>query len=236
MSDVTIVIPNYNGIAFLKTCLDSVLAQTGVQMDVIIIDNGSVDGSQEFISSNYPQCELVCLDQNYGFCRAVNEGINRAKSPYVILLNNDTEVRPLFAASLVASMKEDKNRFSCSARMLMYTKRNLLDDAGDFYCALGWGIARGKGRPKQEYETADQIFSACGGAAIYQTELVRLIGGFDEAHFAYLEDMDLCWRARIHGWKSWYEPDAEVFHVGSATSGSRYNRFKVLIQQEITCI
>ena len=72
MSDVTIVIPNYNGIAFLKTCLDSVLAQTGVQMDVIIIDNGSVDGSQEFISSNYPQCELVCLDQNYGFCRAVN--------------------------------------------------------------------------------------------------------------------------------------------------------------------
>lgn len=96
MSDVTIVIPNYNGIAFLKTCLDSVLAQTGVQMDVIIIDNGSVDGSQEFISSNYPQCELVCLDQNYGFCRAVNEGINRAKSPYVILLNNDTEVRPLF--------------------------------------------------------------------------------------------------------------------------------------------
>ena len=205
MSDVTIVIPNYNGIAFLKTCLDSVLAQTGVQMDVIIIDNGSVDGSQEFISSNYPQCELVCLDQNYGFCRAVNEGINRAISPYVILLNNDTEVRPL-----------------------MYTKRDLLDDAGDFYCAFGWGIARGKGRPKQEYETADQIFSACGGAAIYQTEMVRLIGGFDEAHFAYLEDMDLCWRARIHGWKSWYEPDAEVFHVGSATSGSRYNRFKVL--------
>ena len=138
MSDVTIVIPNYNGIAFLKTCLDSVLAQTGVQMDVIIIDNGSVDGSQEFISSNYPQCELVCLDQNYGFCRAVNEGINRAKSPYVILLNNDTEVRPLFAASLVASMKEDKSRFSCSARMLMYTKRDLLDDAGDFYCAFGW--------------------------------------------------------------------------------------------------
>ena len=150
MSDVTIVIPNYNGIAFLKTCLDSVLAQTGVQMDVIIIDNGSVDGSQKFISSNYPQCELVCLDQNYGFCRAVNEGINRAKSPYVILLNNDTEVRPLFAASLVASMKEDKSRFSCSARMLMYTKRDLLDDAGDFYCAFGWGIARGKGRPRPD--------------------------------------------------------------------------------------
>ena len=74
--------------------------------------------------------------------------------------------------------------------MLMYTKRDFLDDAGDFYCAFGWGIARGKGRPKQEYETADQIFSACGGAAIYQTEMVRLIGGFDEAHFAYLEDMD----------------------------------------------
>ena len=227
MSDVTIVIPNYNGIAFLKTCLDSVLAQTGVQMDVIIIDNGSVDGSQEFISSNYPQCELVCLDQNYGFCRAVNEGINRAKSPYVILLNNDTEVRPLFAASLVASMKEDKSQFSCSARMLMYTKRDLLDDAGDFYCAFGWGIARGKGRPKQEYGTADQIFSACGGAAIYQTEMVRLIGGFDEAHFAYLEDIDVGYRARIAGYDNIYCPAALVWHVGSGTSGSKYNSFKV---------
>lgn len=81
MSDVTIVIPNYNGIAFLKTCLDSVLAQTGVQMDVIIIDNGSVDGSQKFISSNYPQCELVCLDQNYGFCRAVQRRYQQGKKP-----------------------------------------------------------------------------------------------------------------------------------------------------------
>lgn len=228
MSDVSIVIPNYNGITFLEACLRSVMEQKGVSMEIIVVDNGSSDGSQEFLREHFPECRLICLDQNYGFCRAVNEGIERAKSPYVILLNNDTEVLPDFAAKLLEAIREDERRFSCAARMLQYQDRELLDNAGDFYCAFGWGIARGKGKPASEYAVGQRIFSSCAGAAVYRRDLVKKLGGFDEAHFAYLEDMDICYRANIHGYYQWYVPKAEVYHVGSATSGSRYNHFKVV--------
>jgi hypothetical protein len=228
MSDVTIVIPNYNGISFLDACLRSVSELIEVSAEIIVVDNGSTDGSREFVKTHFPQCQLVCLDRNYGFCRAVNEGIRRANSPYVILLNNDTEVKPDFAAKLLEGIRKDKKRFSCAARMLKYQDHNLLDDAGDFYCALGWSLARGKDKPASRYEKEERIFSSCAGAAIYQKALVEKLGGFDEAHFAYLEDMDLSWRAKIHGYENWYIPKAEMFHMGSATSGSRYNSFKVV--------
>lgn len=228
MSEVTIVIPNYNGISFLDACLRSVSEQTEIDPEVIVVDNGSTDGSQEYIEEHFPNCRLVRLDKNYGFCRAVNEGIDRATSPYVILLNNDTEVLPDFAVRLWKAIRADKKRFSCAACMLQYQDRDVLDNAGDFYCALGWGIARGKGRPASFFETEEKIFSSCAGAAIYRKALVKKLGGFDEAHFAYLEDMDISWRAKIHGYENWYVPEAKVFHMGSATSGSRYNPFKVI--------
>lgn len=228
MSDVTIVIPNYNGVAYLDACLRSVWKQSGVSIEVIVVDNGSTDGSRELIREQFPKCQLVCLKQNYGFSRAVNEGIKRAKSPYVILLNNDTEVRSDFAKYLLDAIRKDDRRFSCAAKMLQYEKRELLDNAGDFYCAMGWGIARGKGKPSECYSKAEKIFSSCAGAAIYQKRVVEALGGFDEAHFVYLEDIDLSYRAKIYGYYHWYEPKAEVYHMGSATSGSRYNRFKVV--------
>lgn len=228
MSDVTIVIPNYNGVDFLDGCLRSAAAQEGVSCDIIVVDNGSTDRSREFVRSSYPQCRLICLKQNYGFCRAANEGMKAAKSPYVILLNNDTEVKPDFARRLLDAVRADRRRFSCAAKMIDYRDRERLDNAGDFYCALGWGIARGKGKPVSAYQSAGKIFSSCAGAAIYRREEFLKLGGFDEAHFAYLEDMDLSYRAKIYGYYHWYEPRAEVFHVGSATSGSRYNHFKVV--------
>ena len=228
MWDVTVVIPNFNGISYLDACLRTVSGQTGISPEIIVVDNGSSDGSQDFIRNHYPGVRLICLEQNYGFCRAVNEGIAAAKSPYVILLNNDTEVKPDFALHLLKAIQADRRRFSCAARMLQYQNRELLDNAGDFYCALGWAYARGKGKPSSRYTAGQRIFSSCAGAAIYRKEDLERLGGFDDAHFAYLEDMDLSYRARIHGFYHWYVPEAEVYHVGSATSGSRHNRFKVL--------
>ena len=232
MSDVSIVIPNYNGISCLGACLRSVSEQTGVSAEVIVVDNGSTDGSREYIREHFQECVLICLDRNYGFCRAVNEGIRRADSPYVILLNNDTEVQPDFARQLLYAIREDADRFSCAAQMLQYGERTLLDNAGDFYCALGWGIADGRGKPAGRYPVGREIFSSCAGAAIYRKELLEELGGFDEAHFAYLEDMDLSWRAKIHGYYHWYVPQAKVFHIGSATSGSRHNAFKVSVSRQ----
>ena len=228
MPDVTIVIPNYNGIAYLGACLRSVEKQEGVSAEVLIVDNGSTDGSQEYIRTEFPACRLICLEKNYGFCRAVNEGFRYAGSEYVILLNNDTEIEPDFALQLLASIQKDRKRFSCQACMIQYHDHSKMDDAGDFYCVLGWGMARGKGRPVENYRSGQKIFSSCAGAAIYRKSLTERLGGFDEAHFAYLEDMDLSYRAKLAGYYHWYEPEAKVYHVGSGTSGSRYNHFKVV--------
>ncbi|MCC8164280.1 MAG: glycosyltransferase family 2 protein, partial [Lachnospiraceae bacterium] len=227
MPDVTIVIPNYNGMAVLDTCLHSALNQKGVNAQVIVVDNGSTDGSQDYISRKFPECELVSLDQNYGFSRAVNEGVRRAKSKYVILLNNDTEAEPDFAARLFAAIRRHKRCFSCQACMLQYQDRALLDSAGDLYCALGWAFSRGKGKPADAWPKGGKIFSSCAGAAIYRRSVIEKLGGFDEAHFVYLEDVDICWRARLMGYENRYEPRAKVYHMGSASSGSRHNSFKV---------
>ena len=224
--EVSVVIPNFNGIAFLDSVLASLEGQTLSDFEVILVDNGSTDGSCSFVTANYPWVHLIELSENFGFCGAVNAGIRAAKAPYVLLLNNDTEVKEDFVEEMLAAIRRHKNAFSCGARMVQYHDRDRLDDVGNYYCALGWSFARGRGKDIHAYETEDKIFSACAGAAIYRKKIIEKIGYFDEEHFAYLEDTDIGYRARIYGYENWYAPKAIVYHVGSGTSGSRYNQFK----------
>lgn len=224
--EVSVVIPNFNGIAFLDSVLGSLEGQTLKSFEVILVDNGSSDGSCSFVTANYPWVHIIELPENFGFCRAVNEGIKAAKTPYVLLLNNDTEVREDFVEQMLLAIKRHKKAFSCAARMVQYHDRDKIDDAGNYYCALGWSYARGKGRDMALYQKEEKIFSSCGGAAIYRKNVIEQIGYFDEEHFAYLEDTDIGYRARIYGYENWYAPEAIVYHVGSGTSGSRYNQFK----------
>lgn len=227
MQKVTVVIPNFNGIAYIRGCLNSLRAQDFKDFSVIVVDNGSSDGSMEAVRDEYPEVRLVAFPENTGFCRAVNEGILRSDTPYVLLLNNDTEAEPGFVGALCEAMETRGRAFSCTAKMLKYSDRTKLDDAGNFYNALGWAYARGKGKPEERYDKSCRIFSSCGGAAIYRRSVLEEIGLFDEEHFAYLEDMDIGYRARIAGYENWYIPAARVYHVGSATTGSRYNQFKI---------
>ncbi len=226
MEEVSVVIPNYNGIAYLDGVLSSLERQTMKNYEVILVDNGSSDGSSAFVMANYPWVHLIELPDNFGFCKAVNEGIKASRAPYVLLLNNDTEAAPDFLEEMTAAIRRHKKAFSCAAKMVQFHDRDKLDDAGNYYCALGWSYARGKGKDIHTYETEEQIFSACGGAAIYRRKILDKIGLFDEEHFAYLEDTDIGYRARIYGYENWYAPRAMVYHVGSGTTGSRYNHFK----------
>ncbi|MGN1147704.1 MAG: glycosyltransferase family 2 protein [Lachnospiraceae bacterium] len=222
---VTVVIPNYNGMKYLKDCMEALDAQT-YPAHILIVDNASTDGSVQWIKENYPLAELICLPENTGFCGAVNVGIRNAKTPYVILLNNDTKVKSGFIKELVEAIETSERIFSVSAQMLDMKNEEILDNAGDLYCALGWAYARGKGKKAVDYGKPARIFSACGGAAIYRRSVFEKIGYFDEMHFAYLEDVDIGWRARIYGYENRYEPKARVLHAGSGVSGSRYNKFK----------
>ena len=141
--EVSVVIPNYNGIAFLDSVLASLEGQTLKNFEVIFVDNGSSDGSCSFVAGNYPWVHIIELPENYGFCKAVNEGIKASRAPYVLLLNNDTEVKEDFLEEMVAAIRRHKRAFSCAARMVQYHDRDRLDDAGNFYNALGWSFARG---------------------------------------------------------------------------------------------
>lgn len=227
MQKVSVIIPNYNGEQYIRTCLDSLAEQTIKEIPVIVVDNGSKDQSVQIIREEYPHVILLELDANYGFCRAVNEGIRAARTEYVILLNNDVRAAKDFAENLVRAMEENTKLFSCQAKMLQMDRPELIDNAGDFYTAFGWAVTRGKDRAFELFETRTEIFSACAGAAIYRSRLFEKVGYFDEKHFAYLEDVDIGYRARLAGFTNAYEPSALVWHKGSAVTGSRYNAFKV---------
>jgi len=228
MKEITIVIPNYNGIKYLSDCLKALEAQEPgtPEFTVLVVDNGSTDGSVQELADHWQNVEKILLPENTGFCHAVNVGIQAAKTSYVLLLNNDTKVLPGFVKGLYEAICKDTKTFSVSARMLMWDKPELLDDAGDRYCALGWAYARGKGKLAENYNTRAEIFSSCGGAAIYRKAVFEEIGYFDEEHFAYLEDLDIGYRAKIFGYHNYYEPTAQVLHFGSASTGSRYNAWK----------
>ena len=233
MSEITVVIPNYNGMKYLPGCMTSLCErqEDAPEYEVLIIDNASVDGSVEYLQKEWcgEGVRLISLPENTGFCHAVNLGIREAKTPYVILLNNDTKAEAGFVRGLYDAIRENEKIFSVSAKMLMWDRPELIDDAGDRYCVLGWAYSRGKGRPAADYDKSVPVFSACGGAAIYRRSVFEEIGYFDEEHFAYLEDLDIGYRARIYGYENRYEPKAAVLHYGSASTGSRYNPRKTLL-------
>lgn len=230
-TDVTVIIPNYNGIKYVDACLKS-LYEGSLVPEVIMVDNGSSDGSADLAEKKYPMCKIVRFEENKGFCRAVNEGIRRADTEYVILLNNDTAVDKEFVFRLRKAVRGRKDAFSVGAKMLSMREPGMIDDAGDLYCALGWAYARGKGKSRENFSRPAEIFAACAGAAIYRKRVFDIIGCFDENHFAYLEDIDIGYRAKISGFRNYFEPEAIVYHAGSAVSGSRYNEFKVRLSSK----
>ena len=225
MKKATVIIPNYNGLAFMEPCMAALERQTCRDFDVLVVDNGSADGSVEWLKEH--RIPTIFLAENTGFSGAVNVGILTARTPYVILLNNDTEAEPEYVGALIREIEKSASIFSVSPKMIQLHDRTKMDDAGDMYSILGWAYQRGVGQNINRYNKSCNVFSACAGAAIYRRAVFDEIGLFDEMHFAYLEDIDVGYRAKINGYFNRYCPKAVVYHVGSGTSGSKYNSFKV---------
>lgn len=222
---VTVIIPNYDGMKYMPECIEALDAQTCRDFSILVVDNGSTDGSAEWLKEQ--GLPAVFLPENLGFSGAVNIGIKKSSTPFVILLNNDTKVDKNYIKEMLRAVKRSPKIFSVSSKMVQLYHPELMDDGGDMYCLLGWAFQRGVGRKAGKYNRPVRIFSACAGAALYRREVFEEIGYFDELHFAYLEDLDVGYRARIAGYDSIYCPTALVHHVGSGTSGSKYNSFKV---------
>lgn len=224
MKEVGILIPNYNGLHFMEACMKA-LQKQGMEYDLLVVDNASTDGSVEYLQKN--QIPTIFSDTNLGFAGGVNLGLRHMKNPYIILLNNDTEVFPDFVKQLYLAITEAKDIFSVSPMMIQMLHPEYIDDAGDGLNILGFAYQRGVGERLQGYSKKKEVFSACAGASIYRRDILEEIDYFDEMHFAYLEDIDIGFKARLLGYRNLYEPSAKVYHYGSGTSGSKYNAFKV---------
>ena len=227
---VSVITPNYNGVKFLKNYFESLNNDSEYIGEVIIIDNGSSDSSIDYIqnnSFNFP-VRVIKNDENLGFAPAVNQGIIEAKYNFILSLNNDTEIKEGSVKAMLDLIQGD-NIFSVQAKMLQADNKHLIDDAGDEYNLLGWTKKIGENQNSDNYSHVSEIFSSCAGAALYKKDVLSLIGLFDDNYFAYMEDVDLAIRSQIHGYKNLLCPEAIVYHIGSATSGSRYNEFKVKI-------
>lgn len=230
----TVIIPNYNGIEFLTPCLDSLINayESSGAFKIIVVDNGSKDKSTDLVKKycEHDYISLIELKENTGFSYAVNRGIEASDTEFVILLNNDIVVDEGFVIQLENAISSDEKLFSVNSLMRSMKNPAVIDGFGDHYCALGWAYAAYKGKASRRFESLDvlkNIFSACGGASIYRREVFEKIGLFDEEHFAYLEDVDIGYRAVLNGYKNASCALAVCDHAGSGFSGSRYNEFKI---------
>ncbi|MDL2246091.1 glycosyltransferase family 2 protein [Methanobrevibacter sp. OttesenSCG-928-K11] len=230
---VSVITPNFNGVNFLKNYFDSLEKEKNHIHEIIIIDNGSTDDSVDFINKIANNSELnikiIENNQNMGFSKAINQGIKLSTSGFVFLLNNDVEVEKETISNLIKLMNSKKDAFSISSKMIQYNNRDLIDDAGDEYNILAYTKKSGNGTSVNNYTENREIFSSCAGAALYKKSVFDKIGLFDENFFAYVEDIDIGYRAQIFGFKNYYAANSIVYHIGSATSGTKYNEFKIKI-------
>jgi GT2 family glycosyltransferase len=224
---VTVVIVNWNGGEFLSDCLAHLRRQTLVPERILVVDNGSSDGSTD-CAPHFPEVEFRLLGANVGFAVANNLAVAEARTEFVALLNPDANPEPEWLARLVAAAAEHSDVVAFGSRQMMRSPDATIDGLGDVYHVSGLTWRRGFGRQLDggDLESRD-VFSACGAAVLYRREDFLRAGGFDEGYFCYCEDVDLGFRLLLAGKRCRYVADAVVEHSGASCSGGHRSAFSV---------
>jgi len=216
----SVVIPNWNGAHHLPACLEALRAQTCSDLEVILVDNASTDGSVALVAERYPEVRLLVLGRNLGLTGGNNAGFRAARGDILISLNNDTQADPRFVEALVTALQAHPEAGMAAAKIRLFDRRDVIHSAGDGYGADGIPFNRGVWqRDEGQFDEPGWIFGGCGGAVAYRRAMLDDVGLFDESFFMYCEDVDLNWRAQLAGWPCWYTPQAVVYHKLSATGG-----------------
>ncbi len=235
---VSVVIPSLNAKSFIGDCLNSLRKQTYKEFEIMVVENGSTDGSADFLEKNYPEVIILQQSRNLGFAGGVNVGIKESDAEYVVLLNNDASVHKDWLKYLVEAADSNMKAGSVTSKILQVHKKSgtnkyLIDTTGDYYSI--WGLPFPRGRDELDvgqFEVADEVFAACGGSVLLRRATLSEVGLFDEKFFAYYEDVDWSFRMRLAGWVVIYEPRSIVYHALSKTSGggkkpfARYHSIK----------
>lgn len=217
---VSVIIVNYNRKVFLKNCLSSLFAQSYPAMEIIFVDNGSNDGSIEYVKKDFHSVKIIACKKNLGFAKGNNIGIKEAKGELIATLNNDTEVTSHWLEELVKAMDSNENVGMCASKMLFMKNPEMINSTGICISRSGVCWDRGIFEPDTgQYESMEEVFGPCAGAALYRKSMLSEIGLFDEDFCAYMEDTDLAFRGRLAGWKCMYVPKAIVYHIHGGTAG-----------------
>lgn len=223
---LAVIILNWNGKALLEKFLPSVVAHTSApEVDVMVADNGSTDGSVQWLKENYPQLKVICFDQNYGFAEGYNRAISLTKHPYTVLLNSDVEVTPGWWQPLLKFMEENPEVGAVQPKILSFkdkTRFEYAGAAGGYLDALGYPYCRGRlfdhcEEDHGQYDSVADVCWASGAALTVNTSLYLKLGGLDPLFFAHMEEIDLCCRMLAAGYRVCAIPDSKIYHVGGAS-------------------
>ena len=226
MDKLGIIILNWNGKKHLETYLPSVISNSG-EHKVVVVDNNSSDDSVSFLKLTYPQIELIHNIENGGFAKGYNDGLEQIKGrfDYYVLLNSDVEVTANWISPILDLMEKDKTVSACQPKVLAYKNKTKFEHAGasgGYLDKNGYPFCRGRifddvEEDKGQYDTIEEIFWATGACMFVRSRLFHELGGFDEDYFAHMEEIDLCWRMKLHGQKIMVNPNSVVYHLGGGT-------------------
>ncbi len=225
MTTVDLIIPTLNASDYLARCLDTLHHSTFTDFNLTVFDDGSTEAIAPVVHARFPDATVIRSETNVGLARAFNRAIDASESPYVVLLNNDTEVEPAWLSELVACADRHPDAGSIASKLRLLSDRRKLHSAGDGWSVRGMPVNRGVWLDDfGQYDREEPVFAACGGAALYRRAALddlRARDGFafDERLFMYCEDVDLAWRLQTAGWPCFFAHRAVVYHALSATGG-----------------
>ena len=225
MHTTAVVILNWNGVEHLRQFLPSVMQNTPSGVRIVVADNGSTDTSLAFVEQNYPNVEIVCLDCNYGFAEGYNRALKEVNADYYILLNSDVKVTDGWTSPLISILDKDPTVAAVAPKLLSFAEPEKFEyagAAGGFIDFLGYPFCRGRilsttEQDNGQYDTPREVFWASGAAFCCRANVFHSLGGFDSDFFAHMEEIDLCWRMQLAGYKVMCEPHSVVYHLGGGT-------------------
>jgi GT2 family glycosyltransferase len=231
---ISTVVVNWNRRELLRKCLASLMAQNGAKLEIIVVDNGSTDGSPEYVEAEFPEIKLIRNLENRGFCAANNQGIAAARGEFVALLNNDAEADAGWAAAMLKAAGE-RSVGMVACKILVQGEPQRIDKVGHLIYPDGQNRGRGTGcLDRGQFDRVEEVLWPDGCAALYRKEMLNEIGGFDEDFFAYADDAELGLRARIAGWLCIYTPHAVAWHTRGNTLGvASVKRLKLIERNRV---
>jgi len=234
MPEMTVIIVNWNGKHFLDDCLGALRRQTFRDFETIFVDNGSSDGSADYVRTQFPEVKLVALPENRGFTGGNIAGYEHASGNLIILLNNDTEAHPAWLEEVHKASLQFSHAGSFASKMMYFDSRERIENCGFALATTGMTVDLGRDEPDgPSWTISREVFGACGGAVAYRRSMLDDIGFLDPDFFMVYEDVDLSFRAQLRGYSCVYIPTAIVFHRYRATLGTRPARQVFYSQRNI---